>query len=80
MSHKFLNGLNACRFCGGQHELRKEARHFRASSTKLDGVNFYIRCEKCHARTKVYKRMESLINAWSIGAVIRPVHNEKLGA
>lgn len=80
MSCKNLSGLRVCRFCGGKPELRKEARFFIASSMKIRGVKFYIRCEKCHARTQADKRITSVINAWSIGAVLRPVQHERLGA
>ena len=71
MSRKNLSGLRVCPFCGGKPELKKEARHFSASSMNVSGVKFYIRCEKCHARTPTHKVMNAVINAWCLGFIFR---------
>ena len=68
MSHKAIKGLSSCQFCGGNPELRKTRKNPRISHVGIEtGRSFYIRCEKCHAKTQAMRDIDNAIAIWEAG-------------
>ena len=66
--------LKPCPYCGGKAELKhKREKNFSLPIKKENFVghleNSYIRCSKCHARTRLEKNIDSLARLWNRGNI-----------
>lgn len=66
--------LKPCPICGGKAEYKhKKEKNFSVPGigqgliSKLE--NFYLRCSKCHARTKAWKSIDDAILMWNLGEI-----------
>ena len=66
--------LKPCPICDGKAELKhKREKNFSLPIKKENFVghleNSYIRCSKCHARTRLEKNIDSLARLWNRGNI-----------
>ena len=68
MSHKAIKGLCPCQYCGGNGEVRMTRKIPRISRAGIEhGRSYFIRCEKCHARTQAMRDIDNAIAIWKAG-------------
>lgn len=64
--------LKPCPFCGGKPEFKHKKRKVVLTFGNKSGYpteERYIRCSKCHARTRSVGKIDNAVNLWNLGNV-----------
>ncbi len=64
--------LNECPYCGGKGELKTKRRASNLTvsyNRQAVIVERFIRCKKCHARTRGFGKIINCVNQWNTGFI-----------